>query len=443
MKYVNNNIQILDKADVIVIGGGVAGSVAAISALNEGKSVIIIEKTNYLGGSATNSLVIPFMRSKVANPNGLNVDLNKQYLEFDKNAKTNGSIEAISANPITYAMFYDKYIRKLGGIIYYDATFIDTVKEDNKIKYVLAYVHNELFAFEGKCFVDTSAEGLVAKSVGCKLMHGNENNNNIHQCLSLRFEMGGVDKVRLCEWLKNIKYVGFGIPNDPNELEFVLDDSYKDIIDAAIKNGEVTVQDMKYIQAFRVNGKMNTFAFNAPQISETYNPDDSKEYSRCVEECLLSLSRYSAFFINHIPGFEKAYIANVASQLGIRESVRVKTKYVLQNEDYINRATFEDGIAKSDWYVDVHTDNLENHNFEMYKPGEYYEVPYRSLIVDECDNLIIGGRIIGASFRVEASIRIQVTLRDISEVIGKACAYSINKNIDLNKIDGKVFKVNY
>ena len=77
----------------------------------------------------------------------------------------------------------------------------------------------------------------------------------------------------------------------------------------------------------------------------------------------------------------------------------------------------------------------------MYNPGEYYEVPYRSLITNECGNLIVGGRILGASFRVEASVRIQVTLRDISEVIGKACSYSIDNNIALNKIDGKIFKV--
>ena len=79
----------------------------------------------------------------------------------------------------------------------------------------------------------------------------------------------------------------------------------------------------------------------------------------------------------------------------------------------------------------------------MYKPGEYYEVPYRSLITNECPNLIVGGRIIGASFRVEASVRIQITLRDISEIIGKACAYSLNNNVELNEIDGSIFKVNY
>ena len=92
---------------------------------------------------------------------------------------------------------------------------------------------------------------------------------------------------------------------------------------------------------------------------------------------------------------------------------------------------------------DVHHDD-DKYDIKVneyhYKPGEYYEVPYRCLISKHCDNLICGGRIISTSFKVEASVRIQATLHDIAEVIGKACAYSLNNNIDLNKINGKVLR---
>ena len=87
--YNKKNIKVLDEADVIVIGGGTAGVVAAISALMENKKVIIIEKNNALGGVSTSGLVIPFMNSFVAKEDGLNVLLNKEYLQFDKNAHYN------------------------------------------------------------------------------------------------------------------------------------------------------------------------------------------------------------------------------------------------------------------------------------------------------------------------------------------------------------------
>ena len=99
--------------------------------------------------------------------------------------------------------------------------------------------------------------------------------NHKHQSVSIRYEMGGVNKARLCEWLKSINYDGFGIPEDPNNIEFIRDHSYRDVMQKAIDNGEVTIADMRYIQAFRVPGKPNTFAFNGPQLSDVYDPNDN------------------------------------------------------------------------------------------------------------------------------------------------------------------------
>lgn len=441
IKYNGKEVLIYDTADVVIIGGGTSGVVAAISALNEKKSVIVIEKSNFLGGSSTNAMVIPFMRSHVGKEDGLNAKLNDEYINFDKNAFYNGAKTSLFANYVTYGMFYDHKINSLNGQIYYDATFIDAIMENNAIKYVLVYIHNDLYAIGGKCFVDTSAEAVLSKACNVELMCGDENNNYKHQASSLRFEMGGVDKIKLVNWLKSINYVGFGIANDPQDIEFIKDSSFEDVIEKAIENNEITRQDLKYIQAFRVPGKPNTFAFNGPQLSDIHNGDNPKSYSKCISEGLASVYRYSKFMINHIPGFENAYISAVATMLGVRESVRVKTDYVLTASDYTNRARFKDGIAKADWYVDVHYDDLTNENIERYDIGEYYEIPYRSLITSKVDNLIVGGRIIGCSFRVEASVRIQVAIRDVAEVIGKACAYSVDKNIPLNKIDGSIWKV--
>ena len=157
MEYVNHfnkKIQVLDEAEIIVIGGGTAGSVVAISALLENKSCIIIEKSNALGGTATNGLVIPFMGSHVSKMDGLNVSLNEEYTRFDKKAFYNGRKNAIFANPVTYAMFYDQKVRELNGKIYYGATFLDAITDkNNKIQYVIAFIHNEFYAIKGKCFL--------------------------------------------------------------------------------------------------------------------------------------------------------------------------------------------------------------------------------------------------------------------------------------------------
>lgn len=439
--YNSKPLKVLDVAEVVIVGGGTTGSIAAISALHEGKDVIVLEKGIALGGSATRALVVPHMGTRVGTGT-LIKEINNEYLAYDSNAWTNGGEYALFVNCEEYAAYLDQKIRSMGGRIYYEATFIDTIMYKQKIEYVIAYIFNALYAIKAQTFVDTSSEALVAKSTGIELLSGDEE-SGLHQAVSLRFEMGNVDKAKLCEYLKTINYNGFGIPEDPNRIEFVRDTSLFPLFDKAIETGDVVPGDVRYLQAFRVPNKPNTFAFNCPQLPNIKDINNPKDFSYYVSEGRQSVRRFSRFLIKYIPGFEQAYVSQIANMLGIRESVRIKGDYVITEQDYIERKVFEDGIAKADWYVDVHYDDDKydkNENQLHYKPGEYYEIPYRSLISQKCDNLICGGRIISTSFKVQASVRIQPTLRDIGEVIGKACAYSINKGVDLNKINGALLR---
>lgn len=438
IKYNLKDVKLLDSCDVLVIGGGTSGIVAAISALTHKKDTIVLEKGICLGGTATRAVVNPHMGTKVGSGT-LTKQLNDEFIETYPGNKNNGGPYALSFNGEEFATFNDVKIRQLGGRIYYEATFIDVIKENNKIKYAIAYIFNDLYAIEAKTFVDVTAEACVSKVAGIPIDYTGE--NGVHQSVSLRFEMANVDYQRLCDYLRTINYGGFGIPQDSSRLEFVRDASLFPLFEKGIEDGVILPQDVKYLQGFHVPNKPKVMSFNGPQLPNIKNVNDVKDFSYYVSEGRQMVQRFSKFLIKYIPGFEQAYVAKMADMLGIRESVRIIGDYVISEQDYLNRQKFEDGIAKGDWYVDVHHDGEDdNEALKKYNPGEYYEIPYRSLISKHCDNLIVGGRHISCSFRVQASVRIQPTLRDIAEVIGKACAYSIDNNIDLNKIDGRIFK---
>ncbi len=335
--------------------------------------------------------------------------------------------------------FYDLKIREAGGKIYYDATFLDVIKENNKIKYAIVYMCNDFYAIEAKTYVDVTAEACVSKRAGIPLDMDGENHK--HQSVSLRFEMANLDYYKLCDFLRSINYQGFGIPQDATRLEFIRDKALFPYFEKAIKDKVIEEGDVRYIQGFCVPGKKAAMSFNCPQLPNIKDINTPEGLSFYASEGRFMIRRFSQFLIRYIPGFENAYVSKIADMLGVRESVRIIGDYVITEQDYLNRARFEDGIAKADWYVDVHHDTEQpEEDTQRYTPGEYYEVPYRSLISSHCDNLIVGGRHLSCSFRVQASVRIQATLRDIAEVIGKACAYSIDHQIDLNKIDGKIFK---
>ena len=69
-------------------------------------------------------------------------------------------------------------------------------------------------------------------------------------------------------------------------------------------------------------------------------------------------------------------------------------------------------------------------------PGEYYEIPYRSLVTNQAENLIVAGRCISTSFLMQASIRIQPTLTDMGQIAGEACALAKQTGTPLAKLDG-------
>ena len=142
----------------------------------------------------------------------------------------------------------------------------------------------------------------------------------------------------------------------------------------------------------------------------------------------------------YMPGFEHAYLQREASMLGIRESWRIRGIYTLTEEDYLKRAKFEDGVVRGDWYIDVHSSSQGLVQKNKYEAGEYYEIPYRSLVTEEIGNLIVAGRCISTTFLMQASIRIQPTLIDMGEVVGKACHYSVHHQIPLNEIHGNVLR---
>jgi hypothetical protein len=152
------------------------------------------------------------------------------------------------------------------------------------------------------------------------------------------------------------------------------------------------------------------------------------------------IRRLATFLPKYIPGFQNAYLLKEASQLGIRESYRILGKYVLTEQDYLNRSRFYDGIARGDWYIDVHSVNNQDERNVRFSRGEYYEIPYRSLITNEISNLIAVGRHISSTFLMQASLRIQPTVRDMAHAAGVACAYSVQHRIALNQIDGSRLK---
>lgn len=437
--YYGKEIPVLSSYDTIVVGGGTAGAAAGIWSAKQGDKTLVVEKLLSLGGTAVNALVTPMMASHVDH-NEL-FELIETELINNNIATRDQVSKALWFSSEKMAWCLEKLLCQYEGDILYDTTLIDCIKEEERIRYLIVSNVEGLQALEAKCFIDASGDAILSRIAQVPVFSGDDSGNN--QATSLRFEMGGIDIKKYREYCQSLNDNFYpNIPGDFFESAMVVGQGFplEAIFQKGVDNGELLEKDLYYYQAFTIPGKKGCMTFNCPRITSMKNNTTGFARSNGVIEGRKMIHRLVGFLHNNMPGFEHSFLMKEANMLGIRESFRISGKYILTEDDYINRRKFADGVVKGDWYIDVHSTQKGLVHKGKYEKGEYYEIPYGSLVCHEVSNLIVIGRCISTTFMMQASIRIQPTLIDMGQVAAQACVLSNGEHIQLNAIDGSRLK---
>ena len=128
------------------------------------------------------------------------------------------------------------------------------------------------------------------------------------------------------------------------------------------------------------------------------------------------IQRIVRFLREFVPGFAEAEITNVASLIGIRESVRIVGEYTLTEDDYFSARRFADGICLNRYPIDIHHPSGVGTTLKYLPEGVYHEIPYRCLLPQGVKNLLVTGRCISASFAAHAAIRIIPNCRTLGKL---------------------------
>ncbi|NMA75154.1 MAG: FAD-dependent oxidoreductase, partial [Bacteroidales bacterium] len=137
----------------------------------------------------------------------------------------------------------------------------------------------------------------------------------------------------------------------------------------------------------------------------------------------------------YVPGFENAYMDRVAPFLGIRESRRIVGQYVLTEEDILSRRHFDDSIAVASYPIDIH--HPDGGGCTLRWSGDCYDIPYRSLIPLEVENLIVAGRSISTTHEAMSAIRVMAPCMLMGEAAGLAANLAIKHNIYPSQVDAQ------
>jgi hypothetical protein len=149
---------------------------------------------------------------------------------------------------------------------------------------------------------------------------------------------------------------------------------------------------------------------------------------------------YAAFLRARVPGFERAYLAGLPPQIGIRETRRIEGEYVLTGEDVLGARTFGDGICLAAWPIELHDpagpDTVRRH----LEGDQTYQIPYRSLVPLRVEQLLVAGRCLSSTREGNGSARVMAYAMAMGQAAGTAAALALEAGVTVRQVRPEVLR---
>ncbi|MDP6706308.1 MAG: FAD-dependent oxidoreductase [Alphaproteobacteria bacterium] len=371
------DIPVFATTDVLLVGGGPAGTAAAVGAARTGASVVLAERYNHLGGLATGGLVIWIDRMTDWSGNHVIKGVAEELLDrLPKDAILGPPKEHWGSRDESVVKQWDKRYSAFRGVVTW-APMIDPewlkletlnmvlesgvdlllhtwmaapIVEDGVLKGAIFESKEGRRAVLAKTVVDTTGDGDMYAQSGADY-EGDIEGDHIHHCANTAFLWAGVDIPR---WFR------FQDEEPEGFREFMA------------KGREETGNFILPMPAWRDD----VVVFMGPRFSgfSVTDVDDLTAVEIVSREALVKLLDY---YRKAAPGFENAWVMLTAPQLGARHSRRLKGVTMMTGE------AWKTGVVHSD---EVGISPPLGPNFPN------VSVPYGSLLPTEVDNLLVAGR---------------------------------------------------
>jgi hypothetical protein len=410
------DIPVFAECDVLVIGGGSAGSTAAIAASRNGASTILVERYGFLGG--TGAMVIDtiygfFTPGKVERKivGGIPDEVITGLKDHDvviKRPNTYGSGSGLTYNLDILKIVWDKLTREAGVRVLHHAYFVDCLTEGGAARGALIGTPKGVVAIRAKTVIDASGDAHYAARMGAPFEDSGA--MGIAQSLTTTFRMVNVDVERAKAFPKEKMWA----------LMTELDSKYN----LPRKEGSSHITPTPGVMATNMTRVGGVDATDIGQLSaaEAEGRWQSREYAR--------------FLIDNVPGYENAALSGVSTQIGVRETRRIKGDYWLTREDVLSARQFDDAIALCGAPIEEHHAGSDT-RWEYVPDSGTYGIPYRCLLPQGIEGVLVAGRCLSASHDAHASVRSIGQCMAMGQAAGTAAALSVAQNLPPRQIDHK------
>lgn len=432
--------------DVVVIGGGPAGTVAAIAAARQGVKTLLVEQNGYLGGMLTMAGVGPQMTYHAGNTQVVR-GIPQQIVEAMVAAGASpghmedfvgyaSSITPFDPEGMKYVL--ETMALEAGVELLYHTVYTGCEMDGDKITSVRLYSKNGFFDVEAKVFIDCSADADLATHAGVSSVYGRET-DNLAQPMTMNVRVTGVDREAMMEFTRSHREDMYeGIPFDRLHLipRTGMLGAYR-IIREAKAAGDFPV-DRDIVLCFET-GTPGEFILNMSRIimKSAIDPFDLTE---AEVEGRKQARALVAFMRKYIGGFENCRILTTGPHIGIRESRKINGLYKLTAQDLLENVMFPDAIAMGGYPIDIHSPDGAAMKHTHLTPGSWYSIPYRSLVTKEAENLIVAGRCISVTHEACAAVRVTPIVMAMGQAAGTAAAQSVQTGEKANALDTRMLR---
>jgi len=380
-------LPVLEEADLVVVGGGSAGTAAAVTAARSGLRTVLIEDSPFLGGMSTGGCVGTFC-GFYHRDHG---DLVRLVGGFAAEVESRLAARGLCYGPVPFKQtgavpyvpwglktLYDTMARAEPRLtVYLHARFLRALVRDDVVEAVTVSTRGGLVAMRAPWFVDASGDAALAAAAGASVEKG-----ETLQYPSMMFYMQRVDLEKALPHVLTLgdllgrHYESAGLPRRSGN-----------VIPTG-RPGEVLVA----MSRVGIEGRPLD-ASDAAEITlgEMLGREQAE---RCAD-----------FLRAHVPGFEEAFLSDTAPRLGVRETRRIRGRYRLSEDDVLSGRKFEDGICRAAWPVELHVPDGHT-EWRFLDDGLWYTVPYRCLVPDGVGNLLVAGRCVSATREGFGSVRV-------------------------------------
>lgn len=403
--------------DVVVLGGGAAGVMAAVAAARNGADVLLVESQNCLGGSRTATGVDTFYgfftpgdnpRKIVAGiPDEIVNRLRRENKLFDR-PNTYGAGMGLTYDVEALKIAYEDLVLQSGCRLLFHTTACHVEAADGRVNSVWLANKAGLTEVKASYFIDTTGDADIVARAGGGFDAGSDDEPN--QSLSTIFFMGNVDLERakkvshreMTERMKEANKSGrFRLPRE--------DGSYHRTPNPGV------------IQA------------NMVRVSRI-DATDPYSLTKAEIEGRKQVQEYAAFLKACIDGFENAFLIGTSQYIGVRETRKIDGHYKLTEEDVIAGRKFPDSIACCGAPVEDHHPG-EGTRWVYVENGGYYHIPYRCLVPRSLQNVIVAGRCLSATHGAQASARNSAQAMAMGQAAGTAAALAAAAKQDFIDLD--------